>query len=217
MKKFFLSAAALFLLLIVIPIFLQQPRKTEETPQNSSITATPRSAKPVASPEPDLLRQEKILTIRERNNSASLTLKSYTVEPFQGKTDVYTGSGNLPRFSLPGFFRNAYSIDIEDDGNEELVVEVETGHSIDSSVYKYSNKKLNRILISNGPSTILESITTRNTPEFKDTNHDGVLEMFVYYRFFPPEKRRRVELYKFDGQRFSKIKEYEEATSEFYL
>lgn len=218
MKKYlFLATVLPPLLIIVIPILLL-PHKIEKTAQGQGLAVTPHSAPPAASLEFASSRQEKHLIIRERGNDEPLTLRSYTIAPFQGKTDVYLGSNGIHQFSLAGFFRKAYAIDIENDGNEELVIEVETGHSIDTSVYKHSNKKLHRILISDGTVTaVWESVTARNTPEFKDVDNDGVLELLAYYRFFPPEKKRRVELYKFNGREFQKTNEFEEETESFYL
>ncbi len=146
----------------------------------------------------DVLHPEKTLVLKGVNYSEKITIKSYPLEPFVGNTDVYVGSHSLPQFSIGGFLHNAYPLDVENDGWDELAIEVETGQSLNS-------------LIS------FEGIVSRNAPEFKDVDGDGRLEMLANYRFFPPEKRRKVEVYKFTGLLFQKVKEYEEKMPEVYL
>ena len=165
----------------------------------------------------DVLRPEKTLVLKGVNYSEKITIKSYPLEPFAGNTDVYVGSHSLPQFSISGFLHNVYSLDLENDGWEEVAIEVETGHSINSLIYKQRNDRLVRIPISTEILINFEGIVSRNTPEFKDIDRDGRLEMLAYYRFFPPEKRRKVEVYKFTGLLFQKVKEYEEKMTEIYL
>ena len=218
MKKIPSLAVTLFLSSTLLTILFSQYDKTKRVQPKPGTSVSNQSINPVGhTDEPATLDQMVILSLREGDKNELVTLTSYTIGSFQGGTDIYIRSSKIPQFSLVGFFRQAYQTDIENDGNDELVVEVETGHSIDTSFYKYSNGNLNKILISDGSPTINGSVTKRNIPEFKDVEGDGSLEMFVYYRFFPPEKRRTVEVYKFNGQKFLKVNEYEESTADFYL
>ena len=53
-------------------------------------------------------------------------------------------------------------------------------------------------------------IVSRNVPELKDSDGDGALELFAYYRHFPPDFKRTVEVYQLSGEVLQKIEEYEE-------
>lgn len=216
MKRNLIIVILFPLIIITVSFFTRErPQKylrevsIEETPSTTPIRiVTPKDL--------SFLNKELDVSIKERGNTESIIIKSYLKELFDGKIDIYSASTNKLLASTNGLIWKAFPVDIENDKNEELVVQAETGQSVDTSIYKYLNGNLKKIQISNG-AAVYESTTTRNPPEFKDTDKDGKLEMFVYYRFFPPEKRRRVEVYKFNGQKFTKINEYEETTDDFYL
>lgn len=165
----------------------------------------------------DPFYKEKTLYLKSSVYKRKIHFYSYTVEPFVGKTDVYVNNSTTSQLSLDGFFYNAYTVDINKDGKDELEVETESGHSLNSLIYKYLRGRLERIPVSTENPKGWEGIVSRNTPEFKDVNKDGLLEMLAYYRFFPPEKRRKVEVYKFTGLLFQKVREYEEKMPEVYL
>lgn len=155
-----------------------------------------------------------------------VSLQSYVVPIWVGEldaldwqTDLTFGIQGLPIISLKGQLFAAYPLDLEGDGRDELVVEVIQGKLGNLNVYRYANNSLERIPALTekpGPYGYLGTVT-RNSPEFKDWDGDGKLELFAYYSLTEPQKRRRVEVYKFDGQRFNKIKDYEEGTAEVYL
>ncbi len=135
------------------------------------------------------------------------------------QTDLTVGIQGPPIISLKGQLFAAYPLDLEDDGRDELVVELIHGKLVNLTVYKYKDNSLERIPVSTekpGPYGFYGT-ATRNSPEFKDLDGDGRLELLVYYSLASPQKRRQVEVYKFDGWRFDKIKDYEEETAETYL
>lgn len=173
----------------------------------------------------DLRRLSRIF-LRDGQSERVVNLQSYRVPVWVGdldtldwQTDMVLGAEESSRTSFRGWLSTAYPLDLEEDERDELVVEILSGKTINAIVYRYVDGVLERIPVSTekpGPYGFVGT-ATRNSPEFKDLDGDGVLEMLVYYRFFPPEKRRRVEVYKFDGSRFDKIREYEEPTDEVYL
>lgn len=165
----------------------------------------------------DPFYKDRQIYIKFPGGRMKLYFYSYTVEPFWGKTDVYVNNSKTPQLLLDGYFYNAYGIDVNSDGKEELEIETESGHSLNSLIYKYLGGRLERIPVSTENPKGWKGIVSRNAPEFKDVNKDGLLEMLAYYRFFPPEKKRKVEVYKFTGVLFQKVREYEEKMPEVYL
>lgn len=154
------------------------------------------------------------------------TLQSYEapvwlddLDVLDWKTDMEVADRSYSRLSFYGWLSSAYSVDLEKDGQDELVVEVITGKTIGTVVYKFTGGILSRIPISTekpGPRGFY-GISSRNSPEFKDLDDDGILEMLAYYRFFPPEKKRTVEVYKFNGRIFDLVRKYEEKMPDVYL
>lgn len=155
-----------------------------------------------------------------------VSLQSYVVPIWVGEldaldwqTDLTVGVRGRPIISLKGQLFAAYPLDLEGDGRDELAVEVTQGKLGNLNVYRYNDDSLERIAVSTekpGPHGYL-GVVTRSSPEFRDSDGDGRLELFAYYSMTVPQRKRRVEVYKFDGQRFNKIKDYEEEADEVYL
>lgn len=174
----------------------------------------------------DDLRRLSRIFLRDGRSERVVHLQSYQVPVWVGdldtldwQTDMALGAQDHAKVSFKGWLSMAYPLDLEDDGRDELVVEILSGKTINAIVYRYVDGVLERIPVSTekpGPYGFVGT-ATRHSPEFRDLDGDGVLEMLAYYRHFPPEKSRTVEVYKFDGQRFNKIKEYEEIIPEVYL
>ena len=173
----------------------------------------------------DLRRLFRVF-LSDNGTVRTVTLQSYEApvwadDPgtFDWRTDMEVTGKNYSRFSFYGWLSSAYSVDLEGDGWDELVVEVITGKTVGTVVYRFVDGILSRIPTSEdilGPRPSY-GISSRVSPEFKDVDGDGILEMLAYYRFFPPEEKRKVEVYKFTGVLFQKIKEYEEKMPEVYL
>lgn len=138
------------------------------------------------------------------------------VDLSDGTTRIYINGQKDPSLILRGYFMDNKIFDIKK-GLRVLEVEVMTGKSVNSLIYRYQDGALKRIPVSTEKLPHYMGIVARNTPEFKDIDGDGIMEMFAYYRYFPPEKKRKVEVYKFNGVGFEKQKQYEESTPEIYL
>lgn len=145
-----------------------------------------------------------------------ISFHSSSVKLNNGITEVFLQNQTKPELILQGYFVGSRFLYIRN-GLQILEVEVLVGKSINTLVYKYENGKLIRIPVSTEKTPSFEGIVSRNSPEFKDIDNDGVLEILAYYRYFPPEKKRTVKVYKFNGEQFEKYKEYEEETSAVYL
>lgn len=157
--------------------------------------------------------------LRADGREHRISVRSFPIEPFPETADVFVDDAPEPVISFKGELDNFYVLDIDDDANQELVVELIQGKLINLNVYKYKNNSLERITVSTekpGPYGYLGTVT-RSSPEFKDLDGDGSLELFAYYSKKVPQKKRRVEVYKFNGSGFDKIQEYEEPTEEVYL
>lgn len=132
------------------------------------------------------------------------------------KTYLFIKYDPKPKLSLRGHYLGNNVHEVKPD---EFMLEVQTmsGKSVNSLVYFYRHGNLNRIPVSTENSLYYEGVVSRNEPEFKDTDGDGIQEMLVYYRHFPPDFKRTVEIYKLNEEVFQKIEEYEEPTPEIYL
>ncbi|KKU03027.1 MAG: hypothetical protein UX99_C0008G0016 [Candidatus Amesbacteria bacterium GW2011_GWB1_47_26] len=132
------------------------------------------------------------------------------------RTYLFINYNPIPRLSLKGHYLESNIHEIKPG---EFILEVQTvsGKSVNSLVYFYRQGSLRRIPVSTENSPYYEGVVSRNEPEFRDTDGDGIQEMLVYYRHFPPDFKRTVEIYKLNGETFKKIKEYEESTPEVYL
>lgn len=97
-----------------------------------------------------------------------------------------------------------------------LEIQTSSGHSLNSLLYQYRNGQLARISVSTENPPYYEGIVSRNAPEFRDLDGDGVQEMLVYSRYFPPRSQRQIEVYKFVSNSFVKTTSFKEALSETY-
>ena len=132
-------------------------------------------------------------------------------------TDIYLNNGKKPILNLGGYFDGIEIHSINHQGKQILEIRTAAGHSIETNFYTYKNGRLKIVPVSTAKPPSFYGIVSRNVPELRDSDNDGVLELFAYYRHFPPEKQRTVELYKFDDHQFVKIREYEEDMPELYL
>lgn len=145
----------------------------------------------------------------------TVTFDSPTTSVWGGASHIFVNNKDQG-ISVNGFYRNSNIIPLH---NTLKILEVEffTGQSINTLVYQYTNDQLIGIPVSTEHVPAFSGIVSRNIPEFKDVDNDGTLEMLAYYRYFPPEAKRTVEVYKFKNGIFDKQQEYEETTPEIYL
>lgn len=131
-------------------------------------------------------------------------------------TRVYLNKEKEPTLTLVGYFDNMFLHQINKT-QKVLEIRVLTGQSIDTTFYKYLKGKLIHLLVSTTKSPSYYGIVSRDYPELKDIDGDGVFELLAYYSLFSPEGKRWVELYEYNGQGFDLVKEYEEDMPEMYL
>lgn len=122
-----------------------------------------------------------------------------------------------PDFVLPGYFYSMTTHLLTPQSKIILAVSTMSGHSLETTFFSLQNNQLSVIPVSTARLPAFFGIVSRNQPDFLDVNGDGVLELVTYYRHFPPEKQRTVEVYSFDGEAFIKTHDYEESLPELYL
>ncbi|PIR59664.1 MAG: hypothetical protein COU68_04265 [Candidatus Pacebacteria bacterium CG10_big_fil_rev_8_21_14_0_10_45_6] len=132
-------------------------------------------------------------------------------------TKIYINNSEKSALVLHGYFDGIEVRKINSQGLQILEVRTASGHSIDTTFYTYEKRQLNLMPVSTSKPPSFYGIVSRNKPEFKDIDNDGTLELLAYYRYFPPEKQRTVEVYKFDGLGFIKTQEYEETLDNTYF
>lgn len=132
------------------------------------------------------------------------------------KTNIFVNNLSKPVLTVNGLLRNNRVYDISD-SIRILELEISTGGKlINSYLYQYRDDKLIRIpVVTNSPSQTWDIWSSGGT-EFVDTDSDGIKEMLVYHRHYPPEAKKTVEEYKFDEKIFQKVQEYEEITPSIY-
>ena len=129
------------------------------------------------------------------------------------KTNKYVNL--LPR--IDGYLLDAKEV-ILNQRNKDIIllIELKQGALDNFLIYRYRNNNLIRV---STPDDILPQsygILTRGVASFEDVDNDGVKEMVVYSRLSPPEKRRKVDVYKISGLEAKVIKTYEESTQNLY-
>ena len=147
------------------------------------------------------------------------TVHFYTKEIEFGdwKTDIFVNDFTKSLLTIDGLLRNGSSYDISTN-IRTLVLEISAGGKlINSLLYRYQDGKLIRIPVITDSSNESWDIWSSGGTDFIDTDSDGIKEMLVYHRHYPPQVRRTVEVYKFDGKIFHKYQEYEETTPNIYL
>lgn len=132
-------------------------------------------------------------------------------------TKIFLNNSENPVLGLIGYFDGIQRHTMNPRGEQILEMRTISGHTISTTFYAYKEGKLKIVPVSDAHPPTYYGIETRNRPDLKDIDGDGILELLVYYRHFPPEKKRTVTLYKFNGEAFIETKSYEEATSEVYL
>jgi len=124
-------------------------------------------------------------------------------------TKIYINDNKESVLNLGGYFDGIQVHKINPQGQQVLEVRTIGGHSIDTTFYTYKNNNLSIVLVSTAKPPSFYGIVSRNKPELKDIDNDGTLELLAYYNFLY-DPTRKVEVYKFDGKNFDKIREYEE-------
>lgn len=158
-------------------------------------------------------------SVGPKKEKQAFRFHSYTVYPdnvVDWKTDIFVGDNYKPEYSFNGLFQESRAIDIDGDGIKEIEVELLSGKLTNSMIYKYQRDSLVRIPVSTERTPYFTGVVSSASPQYKDLDGDGVAEMLVFHRHYPPEKKRTVEVYRYTGVDFKKEKEYEESTLGIY-
>lgn len=147
----------------------------------------------------------------------SFRFNAYAGLPGEERTEMFLNDSDMPVLRLVGYFEGAFIHDMNYGRVKLLEIRVSSGHSINSLVYRYHKGSLIRIPVSTEQEGFFEGVVSRNAPNFIDVDGDGVKEMIVYHREFPPDYRRIVEVYQLKEGTFEKLGEYEEETEELFL
>lgn len=182
----------------------------EKTKESKDILAIPNLQEP--------LFLERFFDLDNDEKFEKITVTSTLgKETGDENTKVYINNSEKPALTLHGYFDG---IEVHKMNLQYLqILEVRTagGHSIDTTFYTYKKGNLNLVPVSTSKPPSFYGIVSRNRPKVKDIDNDGTLELFAYYRHFPPEKQRTTEVYKFNGQGFIKTQEYEEILDNMYF
>lgn len=149
------------------------------------------------------------LDIDNNGKNDEIVVKSYPGFPGDQNTELYISQDKLPLLTEIGYFNGMQMYKMDTLGHHILELQLLTGQSINTLFYTYEKGKLNRVSVSTENSPSWYGIVSRNPPELKDIDNDGVLDLLAYYNFLY-DPTRTVEVYKFKGHSFTKIKEYEE-------
>lgn len=138
------------------------------------------------------------------------------VEPFAYYTDVVIEGTYKPSLVIPDYFWEAEEYQVNKN-LRVLLTQSQTGHIVSIMVYKYNDGVFSQIPIKTDEYINKDQGDVGSDAEMKDMDSDGTLELLIYFRHYPPEKKRTVKIYKFDGQVFTKTESYDQKTEEVYL
>lgn len=157
-----------------------------------------------------------VLDLDADGKNEEITIKSYPGFPGDQNTELYINHKTQPTLIETGYFDNMQTHRMDVVGRHILKLQLLTGQSLNTLFYTYQNGELNRVSVSTEKPPSWYGIVSRNDPELKDIDNDGVLELLAYYNFLY-DSTRKVEVYRFTGSAFNKIKEYQEMMAEIYL
>ena len=129
-------------------------------------------------------------------------------------TDIFVNNSRNPLAGADDLIVRSSTQDISKKTRIMKLEMTAGGNLVNTLLYQYRNGELIEIPIITNPH-ILGTWNNGGT-QFKDSDEDGVSEMFVYHGFYPVNEKRTVEIYKFDGNKFIKNKEYKETTANVY-
>lgn len=106
--------------------------------------------------------------------------------PVLSRVSSYLRQGDRLTFvdQVSGYFGKAQAIDLDEDGVKELVVEVVSGHLVNSIVYRYRHETLEYV-----PEigSHLHGLFSENSAVIADINHSESKEL-ILYSFWPPDE-----------------------------
>jgi len=196
-KKFLIFLVSVCFLIFLGVVFL-----AKERPENIDTV-------PTENVEPDSLKTEW--------KTDNLRFVAHEDAPTDWKTDLYVGEEKQPRLSFNGYYLDSKFQNLDITGAKYLEVILLQGKLVNSNLFKDISGQLEKVLVFDSRGQKFLGIIASADPEYKDIDGDGIREMFVYHRHYPPAYKRAVEVYQFRNEAFWKWKEYEEDTQELFL
>lgn len=157
-----------------------------------------------------------IIDLDHNGKNESIVVKSYPSIPGGQNTEIYINSNSRPALTEIGSFYSIRTHKMNHSDHCITELQLQTGQSINTLFYIYRKGKLERVSVSTEKPSSWHGIVSRNSPELKDIDNNGTLELLAYYNFLY-DSTRTVEVYKFNGKSFNKTQEYEEAIPDKYL
>ncbi|MFZ5376205.1 MAG: hypothetical protein ACOZAN_00855 [Patescibacteria group bacterium] len=157
-----------------------------------------------------------ILDLDHNGKNESIVVKSYLSIHGDQNTEIYINSNSQPVLTEIGSFHSIEIHKMDNSGHYIVELQLQTSQSINALFYLYQKGKLERVSVSTEKSPSWHGIISRNSPELKDIDNDGTLELLAYYNFLS-DPIRKVEVYKYNGKSFNKTQEYEEVIPDKYL
>lgn len=156
------------------------------------------------------------LDLDSNGKNERVMIKSHSELSGNQNTEVYIDSSSKPALAETGSLYSIRTHKMDNSNNYITELQLQTGQSINTLFYIYRKGKLERIPVSTEKPLFWHGIISRNSPEFKDADQDGELELLAYYNFLY-DPTRKVEVYKFNGKAFNKTQEYEEVIPDKHL
>lgn len=206
---------SIFIAILLLSAFLLT-RNTDPYPINQGEKKDKRTVSSATVPD-TISVAESFLDLDSDGKAESFRINSYAGLPGEERTEVFLNDADTPLFSLVGYFEGFFIHNIDYSKEKLLEIRISSGHSINSLAYRYHKGSLVRIPVSTEKEGFFEGVVSRNPTDFIDVDGDGVKEMIVYHREFPPDHRRTVQVYQLKEERFEKLREYEEETQELFL
>lgn len=198
------------ILVILVILFLNL---TLSHQRNNIVTESTLKKTAIEPPKKELFNEDRIV------QQGIFKIRSYETAPVVGRTEIFIDQSINPILSLNGFYYDSklINLDARKSVNLFLIQLNGGGKLLNSLVYRYQDGSLTRIPVSTEKLGGYLGTESSGGAEFIDIDKDGILEMLVYHRHYPPETQRIVELYKFNGEVLEKTQEYEEPMSEIYF
>lgn len=146
----------------------------------------------------------------------SLYFQNEEIEYGDWKTHIYINGSSKPNLIVPDLLEKNTTHDISKNMRILKLQMSAGGKLVNTILYQYRSGRLIEIPITT--ESLEPTLNTWNSggSEFKDLDKDGIKEMLMYQRHYPPEAKRTVETYKFNGKVFQKNGEYEEPMPNVY-
>lgn len=137
--------------------------------------------------------------------------------PTVWRTDLYVKDEKQPTLTLIGYYGGSKFQTIDNGREQYLEILLLSGKLVNSQLFRFSGDQLDKVPVYDIDSQQPKEVWASADPEYKDVNNDGIKEMFIYHRHYPPDYSRSIEQYAFRGNAFIKQKEYIEKTNNLVL